>query len=35
MKYKKKLIALQQRINWWNALKNKQGFTKPGSIKKS
>lgn len=34
MKYKKRLESLRQRILWWEHLKNKQGFTKPGSKKK-
>lgn len=34
MKYKKKLANLQARIKAFEALKSKQGFTKPGSQKK-
>ena len=34
MKYKKLLANLQARIKQFELLKNKQGYTKPGSQKK-
>ena len=34
MKYKKKVANLQARIKAFEALKSKQGFTKPGSKNK-
>lgn len=34
MKYKKRLAKLAARQKWYDSLKNKQGFTRPGSKKK-
>lgn len=34
MKYKNKLKRLEARIKHWESIKNKQGFTKPGSKSK-
>lgn len=34
MKYKKKIKNLEARQRTWEALKNKQGYKKPGSQKK-
>lgn len=35
MKYKNKKKVLEARIKFWESIKNKQGFTKPGSVNKS
>lgn len=35
MKYKKYLERLKARTAWWESLKNKQGYNKPGSQKKT
>lgn len=35
MKYKNKLKQLETKRKWWDTLKDKTGFTKPGSQKKS
>lgn len=34
MKYKNRIKNLEARIRFWEGIKNKQGFTKPGSKKK-
>lgn len=34
MKYKKKIANRDARIRQWEALKNKQGYKRPGSQKK-
>lgn len=34
MKYKNKIKKLEARIKFWELIKNKTGYTKPGSQKK-
>jgi hypothetical protein len=34
MKYKNKIKKLEARIKAWESIKNKTGYTKPGSQKK-
>lgn len=34
MKYKKHIKRLEARIKFWEGMKSKQGFQKPGSQKK-